>query len=82
MLTALSIQLTLFRKAQKIQLEIELSKKHEKALEAANLKLEAEVKARTHQLAEINMLHRSILNSDASVLRNSGRVEVVNVLRT
>ncbi|WP_229817205.1 CHASE domain-containing protein [Thalassotalea profundi] len=63
MLIILSVQITLYRKAQRDQLEIQLSKKHEKALEAANLKLEAEVKARTYQLAEINMLQRSILNS-------------------
>ena len=63
MLIVLSIQLTLYRKAQKEKLKNHLAKKHKKALEVANLQLEAEVKARTEQLAAINTLQRSILNS-------------------
>lgn len=63
MLTVLAGQLVYYRKAQKAYIEKELAKKYEQALEKANISLEAEIKARTEQLAKTNMLQRSILNS-------------------
>ena len=63
MLIVAFIQLVFHRKKQQAEIEISLAKMQEKVLEEANLQLEVEVKSRTQQLAKINVLHRSILNS-------------------
>lgn len=63
MLFVLAMQLLFYRKIHQVQIEVELTKKHKKALESANLTLETDVKNRTKQLEQISMLQRSILDS-------------------
>ncbi|MBH0058535.1 CHASE domain-containing protein [Pseudoalteromonas sp. SWXJZ94C] len=63
MLFIFALQLFFYRKAQRIQLEVETAKKHKKILEHANSTLETEVKLRTQQIADISTLQRSILDS-------------------
>ena len=63
MLIVALVQLVFHRKKQQAEIEIALSKYHEKALEEANTKLTVDVNARTQQLAEISILHKSMLNS-------------------
>ncbi|NVK56555.1 MAG: CHASE domain-containing protein [Alteromonadaceae bacterium] len=74
-----SLQLILGRLAEKKRYEQELAEANQRALEMNNERLENEVAARTHEIAQANILQRSILEGAGYALIATDTTGIITV---